>query len=56
MIPSFVCFFILPVPTDGWLVGLHLIVCLVLYDGFLSYVLLVHASLLADLSCDSRCL
>ena len=51
-VASFACFFVLPIPLSGWMVGVHLIACLVMYDGFLSYVLLVHASLLADLSND----
>ena len=34
--------------------GLHFVACLLLYDTFLSYVLLVHASLLADLTLDAH--
>merc|ERR1711916_351825 len=32
--------------------GIHFTVCLLFYDTFLSYVLLVHASLLADITTD----
>jgi Na+/melibiose symporter-like transporter len=47
---SFAMFFMLPLPSSSVAVGVHFVVCLCLYDGFLSYVLLIHASLLADLS------
>ncbi len=50
---AFAAFALLPLGSAPALVGLHFCVCLFLYDGFLSYVLLVHASLLADLVADS---
>ena len=54
---SFAAFFLLPmswVASSAWLVGLHFLLALLVYDSFLSYVLLVHASLLADLTTDSE--
>lgn len=49
---SFALFFVLPVGLHPWMVGLHFVVCLLLYDTFLSYVLIVHTSLLADVTKD----
>jgi Na+/melibiose symporter-like transporter len=46
---SFALFFLLPLPASPVLVGVHFLAALLLYDTFLSYVLLVHASLLADI-------
>ena len=49
---SFAAFFLVPPQTAPWLVGVHFVAALLLYDTFLSYVILVHASLLADISSD----
>lgn len=49
---SFALFFLLPAGTSPWVIGCHFAGCLLLYDAFLSCVLIVHASLLADISND----
>jgi hypothetical protein len=41
-------------PSSSTLTGLHFIFCLCLYDTMLSWVLLSHSSLLADLAIDTE--
>eukprot|EP00904_Undaria_pinnatifida_P006719 jgi/Undpi1/3177/HiC_scaffold_15.g06551.m1 len=38
----------------SWLVGLHFAVSICMFDSFLTYVLLVHCALLADLTTDNK--
>ena len=51
---SFALFFVLPVASSPWMVGLHFCICLLLYDTFYSFVLIVHNSLLPDISSDAH--
>ncbi len=51
---SFALFFVLPLGLNPWVIGLHFVACLLLYDTFLSYVLIVHTSLLADVTLDKE--
>lgn len=56
--PLWACVFLLPwfnwTDESPYITGIHFLVSLCVYDAFLTYVLLVHSALLADLTADNK--